>query len=206
MTRLPPSFCTRILTTSMPTPRPEISVVRVAVEKPGMVTSISASSSDRRAAASRDRKRRSAATRRRACGSIPLPSSETTRLMRSSCRDSSISIRPRGGLPAVRRASVSSRPWSMLLRRICCSGSIISSSVERSRVTSVPRTSRSTDFPSRAARSRALRSRRGTIDEKGRSRMVSTSSRSPSTVRPRPSRISSCSEPASGSTARFRRS
>ena len=184
----PPSFCTRVRTTSMPTPRPEMSVVRTAVERPGMVISINASSSLRRSAASRVMKRFSSATRRSACGSIPRPSSEARRQTRSSRRDSSISMRPAAGLPAARRVAASSMPWSMLLRRMCSRGSIISSRTERSSATSVPRTSSSTSLPSLRAKSRTVRCRRGTSEAKGMRRIAMTVSRSRSIVRSRASR------------------
>ncbi len=66
-------------------------------------------------------------------------------------------MRPRSGLPAARRSSVRSRPWSAELRTMWVSGSLIRSSTWRSSSVSAPCISRSICLPSSAPRSRTMR-------------------------------------------------
>ena len=79
--REPLSFAMEVLTTSMPTPRPEMSVTTLLVEKPGAKMRLNASSSVMRCAVSSSMTPRLIATCLRTVGSIPAPSSEIVRRM-----------------------------------------------------------------------------------------------------------------------------
>ncbi len=106
---LPPSVRTRVYTASTPTPRPEMSVTRSAVENPGRATRrISSSSLTSRAASSTSPMARAfSSTRAR---SIPRPSS-LTRITTDERSRSALSVRrPGRGFPAATRSSGISTP------------------------------------------------------------------------------------------------
>ncbi len=174
MARVPERASTLRFTASIPTPRPETSVTRPAVETPGRQERRSASGSGRAAAASAPMAPRATAERRRASGSIPRPSSVTSRMTRSRSRRADTSTRPVGRLPATMRSAAVSSPWSTALRSRWRTGSEISSSSARSTSIPVPVTTTSTCFPVRRARSRAARGRRSVRMVSGVMRAVMT--------------------------------
>ena len=80
MSIVPPIFSMLVLTTSMPTPRPEMLVIRSAVLKPGRKINCIRSWSPIRAACSREISPRSRALRVIRSTSMPAPSSEISML------------------------------------------------------------------------------------------------------------------------------
>ena len=149
----PPSDWIDRRTTSIPTPRPEMSDTVAAVEKPGMKMMLSISSSLITAsgaisplviALSRTRARL-----------IPAPSSDTSITMRPDRCSAASRTTPSAGLPIATRFSGVSSPWSMALRIICVSGSLRCSMTVLSTSVASPSVTSRTCLPVIAASSRA---------------------------------------------------
>jgi len=143
------------LTTSMPTPRPEISVTRAAVEKPGRKISAWTSwsfSSWFSATSPFSRALTRIRSRFR-----PRPSSVSSTMIEPPSWYAERRSVERAGLPALRRSSVVSTPWSMALRMRWTSGSSIRSTMLRSISVSSPESSRTTSLPVLRERSRTMR-------------------------------------------------
>ena len=137
-----------VLTTSMPTPRPDTSVTCRAVEKPGSRIKSSSSRGDIRSSSGSVLSRMASALARTAWGSMPRPSSRISmRTWPSSCAAVSV-IWPDGGLPLATRSSGVSMPWSTLLRTRWVSGSESCSRIVLSSSTSRPTIVTSTCLPS----------------------------------------------------------
>ncbi len=139
----------------------------------------------RAAWAIRELGRRLRASAARACtavartlaGDRPPPSSSTTtamRVPRGSTRTQSL---PVSFLPAARRTSGISMPWSMALRTRCCSGSFSASRMRRSSRTSPPVMNSSTCLPRRELTSRTVRRSGSSTWTAGTMRMSRRSSR-----------------------------
>ena len=191
---LPPSSLMFRRTTSMPTPRPEMSVVCSAVEKPGHEdqvvdllvgqrvvradqAALARLREDAVRVAGRRRRRR---LRRRCCRPCDRPRAKRRRP--PACRPR----RARRGI---------SMPWSTLLRTRCTSGSPIFSSTVLSSSVWSPVTFSSTCLPSRWLRSRTMRGKRLNTKLIGNMRTRMTLSCSSRTLR------SSCARPARSCSA-----
>ena len=143
-----------VLTTSMPTPRPDTSETDRAVEKPGSRIRENSSRGDIRSSSDSVFSRMASALSRTAWGSMPRPSSRISmRIWPSSCAALSV-IRPTAGLPFATRSAGASMPWSTLLRTRWVSGSESCSRIVLSSSTSRPMIVISTCFPSCRPRSR----------------------------------------------------
>ena len=153
----PFSFWMLLLTTSMPTPRPETLDTSSLVEKPGMKIRCSACLSSSALAASMSSSPFSTALRRRTSGLIPRPSSLISMTIWSPAWRADRRTVPLSGLPDARRSSGDSMPWSAALRTRCTSGSFNSSTIVLSSSVSSPKSSRSSSLPNCRARSRAMR-------------------------------------------------
>ena len=94
----PPSRTTTFFTTSIPTPRPETSVVDARVLKPGWKTRSSSSAAVHRSRSAAGASARRIAAARSSSGSIPRPSSRTEMRMRFPCCSAEISSWPAAGL------------------------------------------------------------------------------------------------------------
>ncbi len=147
MSMLPPRFSMFVRTTSMPTPRPEMSLTFSAVEKPGAKTSRVASRSSKRAACSAVMTPFSTAFARIRWGSMPRPSSRISRFTWPPSWKARTSSRPARGLPATARVFGSSKPWSSELRIRWFSGSDRASTMDLSNSTSLPVTTSSISLP-----------------------------------------------------------
>ena len=154
---VPPIFSTLVLTTSMPTPRPDTFVTFSAVLKPAAKIRLIASRSPMRAAASAVIRPFSTAFRFSRSGSMPAPSSTISMMTWPPSWNDRIDSSPSSGLPAARRRSGVSTPWSTLLRMMCVSGSLMASSTVRSSSVSLPSISRRTFLPQVLATSRTMR-------------------------------------------------
>ena len=154
---VPPVFSMLVRTTSIPTPRPETLVTFSAVEKPGMKMRRRISRSPMWVARSAVMMPRSMALRRTLSGSIPAPSSVISMLTCPPSWNARKCRRPVAGLPAATRASAVSMPWSIELRTMWTSGSLIASMTVRSSSVSLPSSSRSTCLPHVSDRSRTTR-------------------------------------------------
>ena len=165
----PPSCLISLATTSMPTPRPDSWVTWLAVEKPAwkMNCCTSWSGSGVFSAISP----RSMALRRTASVSMPLPSSARVITTSPPSRESSRLTWPLSSLPAPRRCSGSSMPWSTALRSICSSGATTRSIRVRSSSPSGLITSKATRLPTSPDTCRTMRRRRGTRRENGTMRV-----------------------------------
>ncbi len=137
-----------VFTTSIPTPRPDISSATSLVETPGrkirLKTSRRVSSP---ACCASTTPRSTAFCTRRLRSSSPAPSSSTvmtTWLPRCSAE---MPMVPTSALPARTRASGRSMPWSMQLRMTCISGSDSSSTISLSSSVSAPEIIRRISFP-----------------------------------------------------------
>ena len=154
---LPLSFSMLVLTTSMPTPRPERSDTASLVENPGSRISARLARSSRLAASSARRSPFSTALLRITSGRMPFPSSVTSIRMWSPSWRAERQILALRDLPTASRSSGVSMPWSTAFLTKCTSGSFNASRMVLS--TSVPpqSISRSTSFPIWRATSRARR-------------------------------------------------
>ena len=158
MLTAPPRSMTLRRTTSMPTPRPDRSVVAAAVEKPASKISSATASSDMPSPEAI--RPRCTALATMASRLRPAPSSATSTTMEPPRWKASMRSVPVSDLPAPRRLAGISRPWSMALRTRWTSGSpIFSSTVLSSSVVS-PRRSSTTFLSSFCARSRTRRGKR----------------------------------------------
>ncbi len=101
----------------------------------------------------------------------------------SRSRRASTATRPASGLPAARRASGASIPWSTALRTRWASGSPSRSRIERSSSSSAPERSTSTRLPVPCATSRARRGRLSSTRWSGVVRRSRTRRRSSPTTR-----------------------
>ena len=165
----------------MPTPRPETSDTWRAVEKPGVMISARVSASLSRAAASMSPF--STARARTASTSSPRPSSVTwisTLAPEWRAERWMVAV---GFLPAARRASGDSMPWSMLLRIRCTSGSFNWSMTVLSSSVSAPSTVKSTSLCRSTPRSCTSRRNRSKVARKGSIRMLMEFSRSAAVTR-----------------------
>ena len=168
----PPSPWMERLTTSMPTPRPEMSDTEEAVEKPGMKIRLSTSSSLRLESTSI--RPLSMAIWRTRGRSMPLPSSETSITIRPLRWAADRRTVPSGPFPAATRTSGRSRPWSMALRIIWVMGSVSRSMTVLSTSVPSPSVTRRTCLPVMAATSRTRRGMRWNTDLTGWARMAIT--------------------------------
>ncbi len=133
----------------MPIPRPETFVTCSEVVNPGRKISSSASRSLMRRASCGVTARVATARASSASARIPSPSSVTSMpTCPPSCHARTVST-PSSGLPAARRASGSSMPWSTALRTRWVSGSFTASTIERSSSVSPPPVSIRTCLPQR---------------------------------------------------------
>ena len=183
----------------MPTPRPEMLEIDCAVEKPGAKISRSISSFDM--ITSGTTRPFSIALARTRSRSIPRPSSAMRIRMRPDlCSADSVSV-PSGDLPAARRSSAGSIPWSTALRIRCVSGSPSRSITVLSSSVLSPETSSRTCFPVLAVNSRKMRGTRLKTEPIGWARIaiadswmsrVNPSSSASSSVAARPSPASRC--------------
>src|SRR4051812_28555324 len=159
---VPPMDSMLVLTTSMPTPRPETLVTAAAVEKPGRKISCRTSVGLILARASWVSRPRSTALAPTLAGSMPAPSSATsTTTWPLSCRARRVST-PSVALPAAARPAAASMPWSTELRTRWVSGSLTASSSVLSSSVSRPSISRRTFLPHCRPRSRTTR---GSLDQ-----------------------------------------
>src|SRR4028118_1381909 len=186
---VPPMASMLVLTTSIPTPRPETLVTAAAVENPGRKIICRTSCGPIRDSWSAGTRPRSTALAPMRAGSMPAPSSATStttwplsRRARPGRRPSAdlpaprrrrgppaawparrVS-RPAADLPAARRRSGASMPWSTELRTRWVSGSLTASSSVLSSSVSLPSISRRTVLPTWMPRSRTTR---GSLDQMG---------------------------------------
>ena len=110
MTTAPPSPRIALRTASMPTPRPEMSLVVSAVEKPGVKrSSIARAMSTVSTASGGDQARARRPWRRPLAGSMPRPSSRTVMTTLPPAWRAESSSMPVGGLPAASRSAGVSR-------------------------------------------------------------------------------------------------
>src|SRR5260221_7756751 len=144
---LPPRDAILRRTTSMPTPRPERLVTSLAVEKPASKTSPHASWSLMDSSAAMPSSRPLAMMRSR---SRPRPSSEISMMTLPPRWVARMPTVPISGLPAARRSSGLSMPWSMAFLTTCVSGSTRSSISSLSSSVSRPWVRRFTFLPSLA--------------------------------------------------------
>ncbi|MNE10026.1 hypothetical protein D3C80_1027220 [compost metagenome] len=153
----------------MPRPRPEIWVIFSAVENPGWRMNCITSWSLRTAAGSS--KPRLIALLRTASSGTPAPSSVISMTISAPSCNRVSEISPCSGLPAARRISRDSRPWSTALRSMCSSGATMRSSTLRSISPSALPTTSSTCLPSSLATCRTTRCSRGTRRSNGTMRV-----------------------------------
>ena len=111
------------------------------------------------------------ALRRTASRRMPAPSSERVRRMSPPSRPMFRRIVPCSGLPAARRVSPDSMPWSTALRSMCSSGATMRSRTVRSISPSALPTTNSTCLPSSPATCRTIRRKRGTSRSNGTMRV-----------------------------------
>ena len=149
------------LTTSMPTPRPEIWVTEVAVENPGRSSKAISSSSV--AGSSGFSRPFSSPLVRIAAKLRPAPSSPSSKTSSAPSRRKVRVMVPISGLPSSRRRSGVSTPCASELRSMCSSGATMFSSTLRSTSASSPPTSSSARLPNSWADCRTTRRRRGTM-------------------------------------------
>jgi hypothetical protein len=154
---VPPIFSMLVLTTSMPTPRPETLVTFSAVENPGRKIRFTPSRSPMRAACSGVIRPFSTALRRILSPSRPPPSSEISMMTWPPSWYARSSRRPSAGLPTATRLSGFSMPWSTELRTMCVSGSLMASTIVLSSSVSLPSISMRTCLPHIVATSRTVR-------------------------------------------------
>ncbi len=154
---VPPIFSRLVLTTSMPTPRPETLVTAAAVEKPRRKIRPRMSRSLMRRSCSAVTSPRSTAFAATFAGSIPAPSSITSTTTWPPWWYARRRSVPVAGFPAATRASGFSIPWSTELRTMCVSGSLTASRSVRSSSVSRPSMIRLTCLPQWAPRSRTTR-------------------------------------------------
>ena len=142
-------------TTSMPTPRPEMSVSCSAVLKPGakMRALISESVSD----CDGETRPFSIALARMRSRLRPRPSSFSSTITLPPCWKAESITRPERGLPPFSRSAGPSTPWSTALRTMCTSGSAMASTMLRSSSVSSPSVTNSTTLPAFSATSRTRR-------------------------------------------------
>ena len=134
----PPNASILDLTTSRPTPRPEISVICFAIEKLGINKKSIISFWLSFSACSGVTRPRSTAFALTFSVSIPLPSSLTSMITLFPSWNAFRLMVPVSGLPRSLRTSALSRPWSAELRSRCCNGSPIWSTTVRSSSVSSP--------------------------------------------------------------------
>ena len=115
----PPSASILLLTTSRPTPRPEISVICLAIENDGINRKSIISFCERFSASSGVTRPRSTALSRTLSVLIPPPSSPTSMITLLPSWKALRKIVPFSGLPAARLSSGDSIPWSAELRSKC---------------------------------------------------------------------------------------
>ena len=156
---LPPIDSIFSRTTSMPTPRPETEVTLAAVEKPGANMYRHRTSLDMRASSASVARPSASALARMRSTSRPRPSSVISMVMLPASCDAETRIEPVSGLPAARRCSGVSMPWSAQLRIMCVSGSRMSSISWRSSSVSEPSDVSSIFFSRSAESSRTRRGR-----------------------------------------------
>ena len=134
----PPNASMLDFTTSSPTPRPEISVIFLDIEKLGRNRILIISFWLMLSACSSVIMPLSIALSRTAATSIPAPSSPTWMMTLLPSWNAFKKMLPTSGLPRAIRVSLSSRPWSAELRSKCCRGSPIWSTTVRSSSVSSP--------------------------------------------------------------------
>ena len=144
----PPNFSMLVLTTSIPTPRPEMSLTAAAVENPAAKMSWSASESVIRDAWSAVMMPFSMALDLSRSGSMPPPSSRTSICTRPARWAAESRMVPQDFLPLATRFAGDSMPWSTLLRTRWVSGSERPSRSVRSSSTSSPKISSWISFSS----------------------------------------------------------
>ena len=157
---VPPRLSTLALTTSIPTPRPEMLVTCSAVVTPLRNTKLAICFGLMRSVRLEGNNPFDAAARLTRSTSIPAPSSETSMRTSSQSRYARTMRQPSGDFPASTLRDGISTPWSMELRTKCISGALISSRISLSSSKSWPSRCRQTRLPPARARSLARRGKR----------------------------------------------
>ena len=154
---LPPSRSRLVLTTSMPTPRPETSETFSAVERPGRKMSAALSLSDNPFTFSGVINPFLRALAAILAGSRPLPSSPISITTWPASWKARSRTTPSVRLPTRARSAGTSMPWSTALRTMWVRGSLNPSIRVLSSSTSRPSMSSRTSLPRVRARSRTTR-------------------------------------------------
>ena len=182
---VPLRFSIRLLTMSMPTPRPEISVIVSAVLMPGcQINAISSRSVSSRASALLTSPLATILSRIFS-QLMPRPSSLTVITTLLPRWEASSDTVPARGLPAASRSPGGSSPWSTALRTMWIRGSESSSIIRLSSSVFSPPIWRMTSFPEERLRSRITRRNRSKSGPIGTMRVSSTPFCRPSETRPR---------------------
>ena len=156
----PPNCRTSLITTFMPTPRPEIWVILLVVVKPALKIYCITSRSDK-VSSFTSIKPCAIAFSRTAATLMPRPSSLKLITTSLPSRSTSKVICPLRSLPEFRRICGLSIPWSTALRSMCSSGEVMRSRMVRSISSSALIIVSSTDLFSSLAVWRTIRSKRG---------------------------------------------